>query len=143
MRLYTTKRATRRWPLALFMNMLDVAGVAAYVIWLEQMPGWSQDKSNKRHIFLSQLGESLVLPEQQRRLQNPRALQAGPKLALQLLGFNTNPPLAQVASTGAVQGRCHVCARNKDRKVRTRCTVCDRFCCSEHSAITCDECSSA
>src|SRR5277367_2349507 len=100
------------------------------------MQGWEQGKTSKRHPFLSKLGECLVLPEQQRRLQNPRALQARPKLALKLLGFNVNPPQAQAAPTGTVQGNCHVCSRNKDRKVRTRCMTCERFCCSDHSAIT-------
>ena len=139
-RLYTSKRATRRWPLALFMNMLDVAGVAAYVLWVKQMPDWNQGKNNRRHLFLMKLGELLILPQQQRRIENPRALQVGPKLALQLLGFNLNPGPAAIAVTG-VQGRCHVCPRSKDRKVRTRCIICQKFCCAEHSAITCDTCS--
>lgn len=29
---YTTKRITRRWPLALFYNMIDVCALAAYII---------------------------------------------------------------------------------------------------------------
>ena len=104
-RIYTCNRATRRWPFTLFMNVLDVAGVAAYIVWMEQRPQWS-NKSNKRYLFLSCLGDMLILPQQQRRLENPRALQAAPKLALQLLGFNLNTHVAQMEST-SVQGRCH------------------------------------
>ena len=30
---YTTKRKTNRWPLAFFYNMLDVAALAAFVLY--------------------------------------------------------------------------------------------------------------
>ena len=137
-RIYTCKRATRRWPLTLFMNM-DVAGMAAYVVWMEQMPQWSTGKSNKRFIFLFTPADMLILPQQQLRLENPRALQTGPKLDLRLLGFNINTHVQQVESS-SVQGRCHMCPRNKDKKVRIRYVVCNRFFCGEHCAITCNEC---
>jgi len=138
-RTYTCKRGTRRWPLCLFMNMLDVAAVAAYVIWMDQKPEWNRGKNTKRRTFLSELANSLVLPEQERRLQNPQAVQKGPKLALQLLGFEI-PKAVRAAAATNTQGRCHACPRNLDKKVRSRCDVCQRACCREHSVITCDDC---
>ena len=33
-RTYTSKRMTRRWPVALFYNMLDVSAVNAYVVYM-------------------------------------------------------------------------------------------------------------
>lgn len=139
-RTYTCKRGTRRWPLCLFMNMLDVAGVAAYVIWMEQMPDWNRGKSTRRHKFLSELAANLVLPEQEKRLKNPQAMQKGPKLALQLLGFDTTKSV-DPTTLNNTQGRCHICPRNRDKKVRTRCSTCQRSCCGEHSTVICENCS--
>ena len=34
LRLYSTKRMTRRWPVAIFNNMLDVSALNAYIIWI-------------------------------------------------------------------------------------------------------------
>ena len=33
-----TKRRSNRWPMAFFYNLLDVSGVAAFVVWLSQNP---------------------------------------------------------------------------------------------------------
>jgi len=136
-RTYTCKRGTRRWPLCLFMNILDVAAVAAYVIWVEQMPDWDRRKTRRRN-FLSQLAASLVLAEQEKRLNNPHAMQKGPKLALQLLGFGI--PTPGPTAPNKTQGRCYICPRIHDKKTRTRCITCHRFCCGEHSAVECLNC---
>jgi len=139
-RTYGCKRSTRRWSLCLFMNMLDVAEVAAYVIWVEQMPDWNRGKNGRRHRFLSELAAGLVLPEQEKRMENPQAMQKGPKLALQLLGFDISKP-ADPTTLNKTQGRCHICPRNRQKKVRTRCSTCQRSCCGEHSAVIYQDCS--
>ena len=30
---YTTKRKTKRWPVVMFFNMLDISGIAAFILW--------------------------------------------------------------------------------------------------------------
>lgn len=57
---YMSKRRSNRWPVVFFMNMLDVAGVAALVIWLARFPQWNVAKKFRRRLFLQDLGESLV-----------------------------------------------------------------------------------
>src|ERR1043165_7253314 len=126
------------WPLCLFTNMLDMAAVAAYVVWMAQMQEWNRGNSNKRHRFLTELSDKFVLPKQMRRFENPRAMQKGAKKALELLRFKSTP-LVPAPSVSA-QGRCHVCPRNIDRKVRTPCSACNRHCCSDHSKVICEEC---
>ena len=39
--IFSCKRKTNRWPMVLFYNMLDVAGVAAFVIRISLNPDWS------------------------------------------------------------------------------------------------------
>lgn len=63
---YSCKRSTRRWSLCMFMNMPDVAAVAAYVC---DLPVWNQGKSIRRQKTLSELAISLVLPEQEKLLE--------------------------------------------------------------------------
>ncbi len=54
---YMTKRKTNRWPFAFFMNLLDVANIAAYTLWCKKYPLWNAKKGNKRNLFLRELGE--------------------------------------------------------------------------------------
>ena len=57
-RTYTSKRMTRRWPVALFYNMLDVSAVNAYVVW-QQLQGENSSgfSKKKRRKFLIQLAK--------------------------------------------------------------------------------------
>lgn len=54
---YMTKRKTNRWPFSFFMNLLDVANIAAYNLWCKKFPLWQAKKKNKRNRFLRELGE--------------------------------------------------------------------------------------
>ena len=45
----------------LFFNMLDVAGVAAYIIWISLNPDWSfKDRQGRCRKFLKQFGQELT-----------------------------------------------------------------------------------
>lgn len=68
-RLMSTKAACRRWPLAVFFNILDVAGINAWIIYCKVTGSimWRQD-------FLHQLSGELV-----------RAATANSKKAVDLL----------------------------------------------------------
>ena len=60
-RRYTSKRMTRRWPVALFYNMIDVSAVNAFVTG-QQLQGENSSKvSNKKmRNFLIQLEKELA-----------------------------------------------------------------------------------
>lgn len=66
---YTCKRSTKRWPLALFYNMVDIAALAAFVIHDELVP---TPQSDKRRSFLKILSRQLVMPNIEERANNPR-----------------------------------------------------------------------
>ena len=53
--LYSDKRSTRRWTLALFSNVLDMAALNSYIIWCSR-----HGKKSRRH-FLETLIEELKL----------------------------------------------------------------------------------
>ena len=74
--IFSCKRKTIRWPRVLFYNMLDVAGVAAFVIWMSRKTNWSLNvQRRRRRKFLKQLGQQRIDDYIQVRLQNPRILQ--------------------------------------------------------------------
>lgn len=47
---YSVKRKTRRWTLALFFNMIDVAALAAYLIWKEHHPNLTTKDSRRQFL---------------------------------------------------------------------------------------------
>ena len=59
-RTYSCKQKTRRWPLVVFYNMLDISAINAYVIWKALNPNWNSNKSHKRRLYLLQLGKDLA-----------------------------------------------------------------------------------
>ncbi|XP_028825897.1 piggyBac transposable element-derived protein 4-like [Denticeps clupeoides] len=61
--MYSCRRKTRRWPLVVFFNMLDISALNAYIVWTAIDPTWNVRKSCRRRLFLDQLGKMLVMPE--------------------------------------------------------------------------------
>ena len=56
---YTTKRMTRRWPMVIFFNMLDVSALNAIIIWLKLQNSF-QPKKMVRRTLLIKLAKSLA-----------------------------------------------------------------------------------
>lgn len=71
---YTVRRISRRWPLIVFYNMIDIAAINSMTRWLSQYPEWNQRKSNIRRILLSQLSTALTVPQNQLRSQESRLM---------------------------------------------------------------------
>ena len=72
--------------MTVFFNIVDCAGVAAYVVWCTKFPDWNAGKRDKRRMFLKELAMALVEGELQRRSQNPQVAQRHVKLAFESLG---------------------------------------------------------
>lgn len=68
---YSCKRGTNRWPLAMFYNMLDISGLAAFVIHKEMV---TVKQTDRRRRFLVELAKQLVIPHMEVRASNPRVL---------------------------------------------------------------------
>ena len=65
--------------------MLDVAGVAAFVIWIHT--DWSLSDRQGRHCkFLKQLGQELINDYIQMRLQSQSCLKSNGKNELKMIG---------------------------------------------------------
>lgn len=64
---YSSKRSTNRWPLAFFYNMLDVASLAAFIIFNDIEPS---PRTDKRRSFLKVLVRQLAVPNMEERATN-------------------------------------------------------------------------
>ena len=138
--------AEQSWPMVVFYNMLDVAGVAAFVIWVSLNPDWAQQNpSGRRRMFLQELGHTLIDEHLTACMQNPRILQSSVKLSLRMLE-KLDVGQAQGPLHGApAQKRCRICPRNTDRKTADVCAECHRNVCTNHATLNvrvlCQECS--
>lgn len=137
---YTCRRKCNRWPLAVFFNMIDVGGIAAFVVWLYSHPDNLAKQQRLRRNFLIQLGRQLVEDCIQLRLCNPQALQKGARLSLKRLGYTISD--STLSNEPPAKRRCVLCPRVKDRKTKQLCAVCNRNVCKNHCTpgVMCSEC---
>lgn len=98
---YTCKRQTKRWPVALFSNMLDISAYNAYVIWTEINPSWNSNKLYKRRLFLEELGKQMIEPNIVRRERLPRGIAAKNIVK----NIQENSKSAEEASTSNISNR--------------------------------------
>ncbi|XP_039967492.1 uncharacterized protein LOC120779364, partial [Bactrocera tryoni] len=59
---YPTQRQIKRWPLAMFFNMLDITALAAYIVYDLNNPMLPWRTHNKRKQILRSLAEALCMP---------------------------------------------------------------------------------
>lgn len=152
---YTVKRRTLRWPLAFFYNMIDVTGLASFIIYREHKPVFR--KKDQRRKFLKDLAKQLCMPSVEARTTNRMVMRnrflraavvmvVGRPIATPPEGAEANPkePHGNRGATPIV-GSCYVCRdqKRKRRKTRKGCVACVQPVCDEHSitktkCITCD-----
>ena len=48
---YSCVRSTRRWPFRIFMEMLDIAALNAYILYTQRFPKWKNNNSSRREGF--------------------------------------------------------------------------------------------
>lgn len=147
---FSCYRATRRWPMVLFYNIIDIAAHNAFVLFKLRMIS-SEHNLKKRYDFLQQLGEELIRPMMLQRAAEPNGLKTSTISALNDFGIRveqrthrSSTCIPEVSTSSAlVKQVCHICPRARKRKVKQRCHSCQRATCNEHSvsSLICDECS--
>ena len=129
---YNVGRRTRRWPLAIFFHLVNVAAVNAYVI---HKANNAKCETHSRRNFLRTLAIQLVEPMQQARLQfavTPKQVRKKIKLTYGVVEVPPRP--------GTSRGRCHVCPRKVDKKHSLQCSKFQKFVCRVHTTNLCTEC---
>ena len=138
---FSTRRKTRRWPMTIFFNILDLCALNGYFTWRLRNPNWnSSDKSQRRTLYLKELSLSLMNEWMVNRTEdNPKgANQPKVKRArMSVLGdANVNILNNPVQD---LQGRCNLCGPLR-RRVKSVCNRCHNFSCKIHSVTICNNC---
>lgn len=116
---YTVKFKSRRWPVVVFCNVLDIACINAFLLYQESFPTWKERSSDRRRQFLVSLGLSLINVTRNSR----SSIEHAPR-----------------PTSSSARGRCYMCSRKEDKKQRSVCSSCHRFVCKDHSRCVCCSC---
>ena len=137
---YTFKRQTRRLPLFLFYNVLDIAALNAYTVFRQVYPDYLSSHCSRRQRFITGLAKSLILHHMITRQKIPQ-LHKATKEAMMRCGLGLSSTSLHTGITLQKRKRCFLCPASTDRKVAKCCSTCYRPVCSEHSqtSITCTE----
>lgn len=145
---FSVGRRTRRWPMAIWFALMDIAGVNARILYQSVAP----DYCKERRLFLVALGRSLIHNQLARRSQMtniPREL----KILVKRVAGNGNE-IPQTCGRQQLENeadqqpqapkrqRCHLCPRAGDKKHPTKCSQCGKGVCKVHSKqeIVCESC---
>ena len=147
---YTTYRKTKRWPMAVIHNVLDIVAYNAYVLFKLRPPSTGFNLNHRtRYRFLMMLRETMIKPNKVTRFQlatdlkYPLSNLLSTTMAFQAFNLEVRPQANQrkIAKQEVKKGRC---PRKKDRKSRQKCSEYKLNVCDEHSrksSIVCLLCS--
>jgi len=122
---YSTHRRTRRWPLAIFYAMLDIASVNARVLYSCK----NINSPIPRLKFGIIIGKELIIPHMKRRLLQERLPREIPQIIKRILGDKTDEATQATSSNPNKRRRCYVCPSSKDTKYSNICSVCKKTVC--------------
>lgn len=114
------------------MNLIDVSGIAAYMVWTNLNPQWNSAKQYKRRVFLRSVSESLILPHIRRR--SLKGLPHTTQHYVQKFRIDEQPSnKKKKVEDPAKKKRCYMCPTTRDRKQRQICDTSKNNVCNEHS----------
>lgn len=145
---YSCQRKSRRWPLAFFFNMLNIAGLGSYIVYMENN-AMIKKKNNQRKLFLKDLCEELCSPEIIRRSQCAQTMRhhwtkvacesvLGTQIKITVSAADDEQPKRDSTGRKVVVGSCYLCYQktiSHRRKTRKSCPACERPICQEHTRI--------
>jgi hypothetical protein len=114
---FTARRKSLRYPMTLFGNLLDLAGINAMIIFINRNPSWrpNHSKGPKRATFLRELALGMMeMCINHRIVEHPTgAFQPGPRAAIEAtINIQTLEDGKQ-----AVRKACYLC-QYKDRRTQ-------------------------
>ena len=146
---YTVERATRRWTMAMFYGVVNIASVNAFVVYAHNMRKQQRHMKLKQKEFLLSIARHLVIPFAAQRYKFPR-LSKKIKEAMILGGFAPDSHESTVQNAededyramAGKRGRCHLWNRGKNVKTQFVCKSGELYACKDHMSMTivCNAC---
>ncbi len=127
---YRCFRRKARWPLVGFLNLIYIACLNAYILWIKLNPLWKDKQNTKRLQFLVEMSKSLVLPYIDHI--DTSNLHKQILSAIEVVsnnGIKRERTAAVVANADPTikRGQCIISPRLKDRKIPGKCWQCKEF----------------
>jgi hypothetical protein len=143
---YTVQPATRRWTMAVFYGMVNIAAVNALAIKANKMRKDQPNRKIKRKYLLFRIAHDLVTQfvTQQYTLSTlPRNIKTA-TVVCGLVSDSEENVMQDPDDYGVIsrkRRRCDVCSRSRDVKTQFVCKGCEHYICKDYmSMITCDTC---
>jgi len=136
--IYSSSRRTRRWPLAIFYQMLDISCINSFILYLS----FRGNPLVTRYLFVQDLALELIKPHMTRRLEIPN-LPRDIRATIQAYVGNEDPqnPGGCIPSDKLEKRKtCSKCPASKERKTNYKCIKCDQPICLECSRKVCTSC---
>ncbi|XP_044766245.1 piggyBac transposable element-derived protein 4-like [Coccinella septempunctata] len=132
---YNVARNTRRWPMVVFYDLLNISGINALCVFKANHPRQTVSRSE----FLEKCAWELIKPQIEVRstiLQLPVEIR---RRARHLLGVSEVLPAPPNRPQNYV-GRCLICPRSDNKSTRKYCYKCNRYTCKNHMKEICVTC---
>lgn len=134
---YSVSRRTRRWPLVVFFQLLNISGINSQILYNATHV---ENPHKYRRNFLKALSISLMKPYLAERAEI-KSLPADVQLFLKKYK-NLPDEEPQEEPPAKIRRRCFCCGRQKNRVTTMSCQTCNKPVCKEHaiSFISCPDC---
>lgn len=132
---YNLARNTRRWPMVIFYDLLNISAINAMCVHKANNPTETVDRSS----FIEKCAWELIRPQIEFRAtlwQLPREIR---RRATTLLGI-VSVPQPRPQSSGRHVRRCSICPHTQDKLTRVTCVKCGTYICKNHIKKICIEC---
>lgn len=135
---YSTKRKTRRWPMAVFYRFLDMNGVDAHV----PSTANNLNNPNAKKTRMDFLEAFSLLENHFKERTNVKNLPLDIKAFLANYKKEPQNPRPVVQANIRRSGPCHECGKHRNNKTTIHCSQCQRFMCKTHSntRVSCNSC---
>lgn len=136
---YSSSRRTRRWPLAVFYRMLNIASTNSYILYMS----YTGSPMITRFQFVKDLAMDLVTQHLRRRLEIPN-LRRTVKTSIKTILYPADEALAREPGIPCdkmeKRKTCSKCPSARERKTQYRCIRCLQAICLECSRKVCTGC---
>lgn len=127
---YNVARNSRRWPLTIFFDVMNIAAINALVLYQLN----HSDLTIIRSDLLRTLALDLIKPQISRRLNFPipKAIKEKCRVMLDMDTHSETTNVLEAKRLKTGNGRCYICPPKKDKRTRNYCVTCSNWVCKEH-----------
>lgn len=135
---YSSSRKTRRWPLAVFYRLINIASVNSFIVYM----AYTRTTKTTRFGFIKSLAKELISPHLQNRLNEVANLPRELKQEIQKILGTDAAPQREVVPDDRLQKRktCQKCPSGSDRKTQHKCIKCNLAICGQCQRRVCTDC---